>query len=202
MAYRCWSLSVVTHPLFDDTIILAIVLSCVITGVNSGKHILAWDVVALVLAFVFCAELLLKCGACEYYAPPSNKKGGSGNSLQLIGSRRTDDGLVPPTTGLQAYLRDPWNRLDFAIVLSSAVLPAADSSSRLVVLSALCSVVRACRPLRVINHADSLRDTVALLYKSTLALSSIAVFLGFALVAYAVVGMQLLKGLYHYCLLR
>jgi hypothetical protein len=101
-------------------------------------------------------------------------------------------------TGVRVYLEDPWNRLDVSIVVVTFLSPIFVETN-MTWAYGICTVVRSFRPLRIINRVDSLKYTVQTLYMSLVRLGTLILFLGFSMTAYAVVGMQLLKGLYYYC---
>jgi hypothetical protein len=76
-----------------------------------------------------------------------------------------------------AYLRDPWNILDFIIIVIGYVTNSMDASA-LVKLSALRSL-RILRPLRTINNIKALRDIIQALFSSVKLLINSLVILVF-----------------------
>jgi hypothetical protein len=96
------------------------------------------------------------------------------------------------------YFHDSWNRLDFLIVLCAVLSPVFRASGIGAGVDA-CTIVRAFRPLRFINYVPKIKVQVNMLFKSFSSLGTLAVFMGFSMTAYAIVGLQLLKGLYYFC---
>ena len=104
----------------------------------------------------------------------------------------------PELSGLRAFWHDPWNRLDFVIVLG-ALLSLVFREMGVDAGLEACALVRAFRPLRFVNYMSAIKVQVNLLIKSLSALGTLALFMSFSMAAYAIVGMQLLKGLYYFC---
>lgn len=91
-----------------------------------------------------------------------------------------------------AYLRDPWNVLDFTII-STGYLPYVLNSST-VNLSAL-RALRVLRPLRTINKIKALRDIVQCLFAAITLLRDSVIVLVFFFTVFAIGGLQLYMGL-------
>jgi hypothetical protein len=96
------------------------------------------------------------------------------------------------------YFHDSWNRLDFLIALCAVLSPVFRASGIGAGVDA-CTIVRAFRPLRFINYVPKIKVQVNMLFKSFSSLGTLAVFMGFSMTAYAIAGLQLLKGLYYFC---
>jgi hypothetical protein len=144
---------------------------------SAGLHATPVFAVDMACTLLFVTEICVLLGALEL--PQKNL-----------------NSLAPPRTGLAVYLGEPWNCLDVGVVAASlARLAFAPGSTAFQVLTLL----RAHRPLRIIKRVPALRETVYLLYSSCAHLGTLAMFLVFAMTAYAVVGMQLLKGTFGYC---
>jgi hypothetical protein len=91
-----------------------------------------------------------------------------------------------------AYLRDPWNILDFIIIVTG-YLPyvVASASFNLTALRAL----RVLRPLRTINKIRALRDIIQCLFGAITLLRDSIVVLVFCYTVFAIGGLQLFMGL-------
>mmetsp|Transcript_3663 Transcript_3663/g.8606 ORF Transcript_3663/g.8606 Transcript_3663/m.8606 type:complete len:961 (+) Transcript_3663:816-3698(+) len=160
-----------------------------------------WSVVDAACGLVFLVEIAVGVGAAEDKRP---RLGGLQTSrdgfLLSPGLMRGSSGGVAagPLGGVSAYLENRWNYVDLAVVVGAALSPVfreADSRSG----EAGCTLARSLRPLRLIRQVGNLRQQVLLLYSSLMRLGTLILFASFSMTAYAVVGMQLLKGLYHYC---
>jgi len=86
------------------------------------------------------------------------------------------------------YLRDGWNVLDFAVVVSS-VLSLIGSIN----LSAI-RTIRILRPLRSIKSIPGLRILVSALLDSLPYLGNVVVFLLYLLTIFGILGLQLFSG--------
>jgi hypothetical protein len=90
--------------------------------------------------------------------------------------------------GENTYLRSGWNVMDFLIVLSSM----AGSDFKLIRL------IRVLRPLRAIKRIPTLRMHTAALMESIKGVTNVAVFVGFMVYLYGVIGVQLFSGRIYY----
>jgi hypothetical protein len=91
-----------------------------------------------------------------------------------------------------AYLRDPWNLLDFTIVVSGYI-PKFFRSNSGVNLSGLRSL-RVIRPLKTITSIRKLRSLVITIFNSIPYLLEIMVVLFFVFLIFAIAGLQLFSG--------
>ena len=178
--YRRWATALKAQRWFNDLVLLCIAVSCVVMIASSeDEDYTSWlFLVDTACGLVFMLELVVNVGASKTRPFPPHWPYGR-------------DGFV-------AFWKDPWNRLDLAIVVSQCLAPVFRETSLALGLAA-CTIVKSCRPLRIINRIKDLKSTVVLLYSSMIRLGTMVVFLSFAMTAYAVVGMQLFKGLYFFC---
>ena len=90
-----------------------------------------------------------------------------------------------------AYLRDPWNCLDFSIVIISiiGVVPGADSEA----LKAL-RTARILRPLRSISSLKTMKMLMSTIYKSIPGLFNVCVSLTFVFSIFAILGIHSFSG--------
>jgi len=99
--------------------------------------------------------------------------------------------------GKHSYLKNPWNELDFLIVLSSlmSIAPAGIDLSFIKVLR----VLRVLRPLRVISKNKDLKVAITSLFNSmpnVINLQLVVLFFTFLL---AILGTTLFGGKFYYC---
>ncbi|KAL1524565.1 hypothetical protein AB1Y20_019455 [Prymnesium parvum] len=95
--------------------------------------------------------------------------------------------------GPKSYLRDPWNVLDFIIVLGSlAAVLGLESMKPL-------RILRALRPLRLISRNQGMRLIVSSLFQSITAVCSVIGVIFAFMVFFAILGMQLFAGTFASC---
>eukprot|EP00960_Hanusia_phi_P044239 756535-Hanusia_phi.AAC.3 len=96
-----------------------------------------------------------------------------------------------------AYLRSPWNLLDFVVICISWLqgLVQFQSLSNAKILR----LVRALRPLRVMKQNRGMRNTINALVLSLVPLSYIFFFLAFIIVAFGIVAMGIFGGKFFSC---
>ena len=89
-----------------------------------------------------------------------------------------------------SYLRDPWNCLDFAVVVTSAIDLIAGAGAGLSGLRTL----RILRPLKSVNKVPGLQVLVISLLRSMSKLMSVIMLLCFIFAVFGVLGVQLFSG--------
>ena len=98
-----------------------------------------------------------------------------------------------------AYLRDIWNWLDFAVVVSSVaslvvpLLPGEQDMGSVAVLR----TVRVFRPLRTMTRIKGMKPLIDTLVKAFVALSSVIFLLIFFLIVFGILGHELFSGKLH-----
>jgi len=95
----------------------------------------------------------------------------------------------------KSYMRDPWNVLDFTVVIVSLIslIPSVPNLKSL-------RTMRVIRPLRSINAVPSMKRLVATLLISMPRMAYLVVFMIFCIVIFAILGMQLFsRKLYNRC---
>lgn len=95
----------------------------------------------------------------------------------------------------KSYLRDPWNVLDFAVVIISLIsmIPSLPNLKSL-------RTMRVIRPLRSINAVPSMKRLVATLLISLPRMAYLVIFMIFCIFIFAILGMQLFaRKLYNRC---
>ena len=96
-----------------------------------------------------------------------------------------------------SYLRNPWNMLDFVVVVTGIMgLP------QLKVIEGggtkALKALRVLRPLKLVSGVPSLQVVMTSIAKSMIPLSSVCVLVAFVVILFAVVGLQLLIGQFHF----
>lgn len=98
--------------------------------------------------------------------------------------------------GNKTYLKDPWNKLDFLIVLFSIltwVLEAVVESSNIAWVRGF-RALRALRPLRVVSKNEGIKTVVNSLIQSVPALLNVLLIVLLFLLVFGILGIQLFKG--------
>ena len=177
---RIWLAKLVRHPVFDNLILFCIIFGSIVLAVNgptNDAETPAWMFVTCYLdaAFVviFTFEMIFKIIVSGFYFCP------------------------------QGYLKDPWNILDFVVVIvgwltSDCILPVGDAGSSVSALRTLRSL-RALRPLRTIQRMPGMRLVVMVLFECTPVFINICMIVFFFFLVFAIMGVQFFKGLYWAC---
>eukprot|EP00898_Chlorokybus_atmophyticus_P005588 jgi/Chlat1/602/Chrsp103S00955 len=152
------------------------------------------------------AVVLVCCGMLAYETPAVVRNGNSYDILRYMDIGVTiffalecvfkiiAMGLV---RNKGAYLREPWDMLDFTIVLlsvTSLVLSGFKGSS-----SRAFRLIRVLRPIRVINLVPELRLITSALFHSLPALAHVLFVSLVIWLIFAIFGMQLFMGKFFYC---
>ena len=171
-AVRRAAYSVVTSPIFDNVILVLILISSVMLAVDSplldpaSQLARALYVMDVVFTAAFVAEALLKILAKGFLLGPG------------------------------AYLKSGWNILDFGIIALSTVTLSGLTDLR--GLRALRSL-RALRPLRVISRNPGLRLVVNSLFRAVPAILNVLLVCLLFFLIFGVVGVSYFKGTFYAC---
>ncbi|CAF5030977.1 unnamed protein product [Rotaria sp. Silwood1] len=94
-----------------------------------------------------------------------------------------------------SYLRSPWNVMDFIVVVTglATISIKKDSSFDLRTLRA----VRVLRPLKLVSGIPSLQVVLKSILKAMAPLFQIALLVLFAIVIFAIIGLELYSGVFH-----
>ena len=87
------------------------------------------------------------------------------------------------------YLKDPWNRLDFLLLVLMFVAPSAKSMR----------VLRALRPLRLIRRMERMKIIMSALWKSIPMIFTVLVLSCFVYLIFGLIGMELFMSKLDYC---
>ena len=157
--------SIISHPLFDSLSLIVIVTNCVFLALEdpTASKQPDWEIKAdYVFQSIYTAEILLKTFA--------------------MGFIFNED----------SYLRDPWNVMDFIIVLFG-YLSYLDVTAGIDLKS--LRTFRVLRPLRAISAVEGLRMLIGALVSSLPLLMDILVILSFYFLILAIAGLQLWHGI-------
>jgi len=102
------------------------------------------------------------------------------------------------TLTLKAYLMNGWNVLDLLVAIGSLLWPLFRETGN-DSLVFWCLIAKGFRPLRLLRSHEGLLHQINIIFNALAALSTLGLFLLFSMTAWAVVGMQVLKGLYYRC---
>jgi hypothetical protein len=99
--------------------------------------------------------------------------------------------------GANSYLRNPWNVIDFFIVIISLfdLFPTGLSLSVLKIVR----MARLLRPLRVISKNESLKLSIQALVVAVPAIANLMVIVLLVMFIFGIIGVNLLKGKSNYC---
>jgi len=107
--------------------------------------------------------------------------------------------------GFFVYIKSPWNKLDFFIVVTSVVDALFEYSSggggslKSLRILRIFRIFRALRPLRVISRARGLRIVVMSITGSVKPILNTVFIAGMVFLVFGILGVQLLSGKLHYC---
>jgi len=163
-----------------DFIILTFISANCITLAMERPNIPPWSTERYILGIcnhiftvVFAAEMVMKAIACGFIFGPD------------------------------CYFSDNWNRMDGTLVIISlvdaAVTAVVGKKSKIFGMLRVFRLVRALRPLRVINRAPGLKLVVQTLLSSLKPIGNIVLICCTFFIIFGILGVQLFKGLFFYC---
>nr|XP_040563889.1 voltage-dependent T-type calcium channel subunit alpha-1H-like isoform X2 [Lepeophtheirus salmonis] len=105
--------------------------------------------------------------------------------------------------GAEAYFKNGWNIMDGSLVIVSFVDTVSGlllgKSSKIFDILRVFRLVRALRPLRVINRAPGLKLVVQTLLSSLKPIGNIVLICCTFFIIFGILGVQLFKGIFYYC---
>ncbi|XP_034737220.1 voltage-dependent T-type calcium channel subunit alpha-1I-like isoform X1 [Etheostoma cragini] len=177
---RIFCQRLISHKLFDHIILVFILLSCATIAMErpaiDPKSMERWvlNTAGYVFSAVFFVEMLFKVIAL---------------------------GLL---FGKESYCRSAWNAVDGFLVLLSlvdvSVSLASTSEKNMLGMLKVLRLLRTLRPLRVIKRAPKLKLAVEALIASVKPIGNIVIICCAFLFFYGILGLQLFKGKFFYCL--
>lgn len=96
-----------------------------------------------------------------------------------------------------SYLREPWNQLDFFIVVSALIDMSFESVD--ITMIKILRLLRTLRPLRFISHNINLKIVVTALLESVGAIINVLIVLLLIWLMFAILAINLLKERFGYC---
>ena len=163
---------IVRNKSFDNGILLCIMISSMALALEepdaSPGLLEILDFMDYGFTIIFLIEMTLKIAVLNFYWGASN-----------------------------AYLKDPWNVLDFCVVCASVLSRVMDSDKYQWVKS--FRVLRALRPLRVIQRVPELKMVVNSLFKAIPIITNVIVLLAMFWLIFGILGVQLFKGQFYSC---
>ncbi|XP_075435942.1 voltage-dependent T-type calcium channel subunit alpha-1G isoform X3 [Ascaphus truei] len=171
---------IIAHKMFDHVVLVIIFLNCITIAMERPKiepqsaERIFLTLSNYIFTCIFLAEMTVKVVA-----------------LSLC-------------FGGKAYLRSSWNILDGMLVLISVidvlVSMVSDSGTKILGMLRVLRLLRTLRPLRVISRAQGLKLVVETLMSSLKPIGNIVVICCAFFIIFGILGVQLFKGKFFYCL--
>ncbi|KAM4691759.1 voltage-dependent T-type calcium channel subunit alpha-1G [Rhinophrynus dorsalis] len=178
--FRLMCNKIITHKMFDHIVLVIIFLNCITIAMERPKiepqsaERIFLTLSNYIFTLIFLAEMTVKVVA-----------------LNLC-------------FGGKAYLRSSWNVLDGMLVLISVidilVSLVSDSGTKILGMLRVLRLLRTLRPLRVISRAQGLKLVVETLMSSLKPIGNIVVICCAFFIIFGILGVQLFKGKFFYCL--
>ena len=156
------------NKIFDSVVLVAIILGSAILAVEGPKDSLRPQVAFICdrindcLFVIFLAELLIKVVGFGFIFTES------------------------------AYLKDPWNKIDFAVILNSCISYLGGSTGAV-------RLLRCFRPLRIINRNESMRVIISAVVESMTVNVGVLALATLGLLIFAIIGVSILAGKMYSC---
>eukprot|EP00112_Aurelia_sp_Birch-Aquarium-sp1_P018408 Seg4389.2 transcript_id=Seg4389.2/GoldUCD/mRNA.D3Y31 product="Voltage-dependent calcium channel type A subunit alpha-1" protein_id=Seg4389.2/GoldUCD/D3Y31 len=163
-----------TSKVFEYFILVAIIFNCILMAINSQ---LPKDDMNNMNRFVEQAETYLLGIFC----------------LEMVLNIITMGFILHPGS----YIRNAWNILDFVVVVTGILsLPQLNimKGGSVKALRAM----RVLRPLKLVSGVPSLQIVMTSIAKSLIPLSNVCLLVVFVIIIYAVIGLEMLQGTFHY----
>eukprot|EP00803_Ostreobium_quekettii_P004183 evm.model.scf_87.8 EVM.evm.TU.scf_87.8 scf_87:120717-129538(-) len=168
---------VVGHRMFERAIIGLICLSSLTLAVDSpnldpdSRLKAALNIIDTIFVVVFAAEAAIKIIVFGFVV-----------------------------NGKDSYIRNPWNVLDFVIVVVGVVLLMGSGSNQ-TGLESLRSLrtLRALRPIRMASRNEGMKVVVNALFQSVPPIFNVVLVCLLFFIIFGILGLNLLKGRYYYC---
>ena len=166
----------ISHKYFDNTILMLVLVSNLLLaferpGDGDTALNLALENISYGFTVVFTIEALIKV-----------------TTLSLWGTQATP-----------GYLRDPWNQIDFVIVVLSLIgdgleLGLGDDGPSWMKSVKVIRIIRALRPLRVMGKSGGMRRILSVLHQIGSQMGNILLLLALTWLIFAILGVQLMAG--------
>ena len=165
---------IVNSGKFDALILTCIIVSSILLAVESpltdpdGSLMAVLNVLDLIFTIVFTLELVMKNIAMGFIF-----------------------------NGKQSYIRNPWNIIDFIIVLFSLISLFATNVD-LSIFKAL-RLLRVLRPLRMISKNEGLKISIQALLKALPSIGNVSIISLLFFLIFGIIGVNYFKGQFFYC---
>jgi len=168
--FRKWCYMTVTHPFFDNFIMLCIILNTIIMSTKSFGQSTEWDLFCAGANYFFAGLFTVEC------------------VLKLIG-------LDP-----QRYFIDGWNKFDFVVVVGTNVglIIKWVTGVNVTALATVIRTFRVCRVVRLVQSLKNLRALINTLIISLPSLFNIGMLLCLMVFIYAIIGVQQFAKVAHF----
>jgi hypothetical protein len=152
---------VTVNPCFDRIILFVIMLNCLVLATDNEVSFVTDNIKIIdnIFLIIYTIEMVLKIIAMGFCMRE------------------------------HSYLRDPWNKLDFVVVVMGWVSALIDSGD----ISAI-RVMRILRPLRTINQIPNMSSLVATIFNSLPIMFEVMILFAFMLIMFGTIATQLLGG--------
>jgi len=161
--FRTFCMKLVTNKWFDRVVLAIVLVNCVILAIDPGQSD-AFDALETFFIASFTLEMVLKWIAMGF-----------------------------AWNGSHSYIRDPWNVLDFVVVILS-YLSYVDGIENVTAIRAF----RVLRPLRSIRAVPGMRILITALMATLPNLLDLLILLLFSFLIFGLIGMQLFSGVLRY----
>ena len=159
---------------FEYFILVAIIANCILMAINSqlpnddmNNMNRTVEQAETYLLGIFCLEMVLNMITMGFILHPGS------------------------------YIRNPWNILDFVVVVTGILSLPELSIMKGGSVKAL-RAMRVLRPLKLVSGVPSLQVVMTSIAKSLIPLSNVCLLVVFVIIIYAVIGLEMLQGLFHY----
>ena len=159
---------------FEYFILVAIIVNCILMAINTqlpeddaNQMNKMVEQAETYLLGIFCLEMVLNIVTMGFILHPGS------------------------------YIRNPWNILDFVVVVTGIL-----SLPQLGIMKGgsvkALRAMRVLRPLKLVSGVPSLQVVMTSIAKSLIPLSNVCLLVVFVIIIYAVIGLEMLQGLFHY----
>ncbi|XP_065657245.1 probable voltage-dependent N-type calcium channel subunit alpha-1B isoform X4 [Hydra vulgaris] len=152
--------------------------------------------------------ILLNCIVMALSSPhPKSDRDAIDNVLEhidvyILGVFCSEEFLKIISQGLfmhkHAYLRNPWNILDLTFIVTGILPLVLKNNNKNTLWMRYIKMIRVLRPLKFVTKFESLQVLFGTIMKSLALLFHVCILTCFVISMYAIVGMSLLKGKFHY----
>ena len=185
--------NLVQNPWFDAFILIVIIYSTILltlvnpdTAANTDWQDF-FEMNDIFFLVIFTIEFWLKLVAFGFIW--------SDNTQFMLANEFDLKDLMLGDTGKPSYMYDSWNYLDLVVLLVSYINMFGDPEGPLAILRLL----RAFRPLRMINRIPGMKLVVISLYSAAPALGNVCVLLFAVFLIFSILGLSLFMGKFHSC---